>query len=97
MAQDPSRGVGRIHHARTRVGDRFAQEQAPSVAEDISTVVAIDLTLETPVGTFSGCVKTQDLNPLDQSIEYKYYCPEVGLVREENANGSLDLVSVTGG
>jgi hypothetical protein len=60
-------------------------------------VVAVDLTLKTPVGTFSGCIKTQDLNLLEQAIEYKYYCPGVGLVREENANGSLDLVSVTGG
>jgi len=97
IAGEGANQAGEFMPAEPRVGDRFAQEQAPGVAEDISTVVAIDLTLETPVGTFSGCVKTQDLNPLDQSIEYKYYCPEVGLVREENANGSLDLVSVTGG
>jgi hypothetical protein len=89
--------AGEFMPAEPRVGDRFAQEQAPGVAQDISTVVAIDLTLETAVGTLSGCVKTQDLNPLDQAIEYKYYCPGVGLVREENANGSLDLVSVVGG
>ncbi|MGH2617377.1 MAG: hypothetical protein ACRDJC_19260 [Thermomicrobiales bacterium] len=89
--------AGEFMPAEPRVGDRFAQEQAPGVAEDISTVIAVDLTLETAVGTFSGCIKTQDLNPLDQAIEHKYYCPEVGLVREESASGSLDLVSYTGG
>ena len=83
--------------AEPRVGDNFAQEQAPGVAQDISTGVAIDLTLETAMGTLSGCIKTQDLNTLDQAIEHKYYCPRVGLVREENANGSLDLVSVSAG
>jgi hypothetical protein len=97
MAGEGANQAGEFMPAEPRVGDRFAQEQAPGVAQDISTVVAIDLALETPVGTFSDCLKTQDLNPLDQSIEYKYYCPGVGLVREENANGSLDLVSVTGG
>lgn len=76
-----------------RVGDRFHQEQAPGIAQDISTVIAVDLTVTTPAGTFSECIKTQDLNPLDQSIEHKYYCPGVGLVREENADGYLALVS----
>lgn len=89
--------AGEFMVAEPRVGDRFEQERAPGLAEDISTVIAVDLTLETPVGTFSGCIKTQDLNPLDQAIEYKYYCPDVGLVREENANGSLDLVAYSGG
>jgi hypothetical protein len=97
IAGEGANQAGEFMPAEPRVGDRFAQEQAPGVAQDISTVVAINQTLETPVGTFSGCIKTQDLNPLEQAIEYKYYCPGVGLVREENANGSLDLVSVTGG
>jgi hypothetical protein len=97
IAGEGTNQAGEFMPTEPRVGDRFAQEQAPGVAQDISTVVAIDQTLETPVGTFSGCIKTQDLNPLEQAIEYKYYCPGVGLVREENANGSLDLVSVTGG
>jgi hypothetical protein len=96
IAGEGANQAGEFMPAEPRVGDRFTQEQAPGVAQDISTVVAIDLTLETPVGTFSGCIKTQDLNPLDQAIEHKYYCPGVGLVREESADGSLDLVSVTG-
>ena len=97
IAGDGANQAGEFMPAEPRVGDRFAQEQAPGIAEDISTVIAVDLTLETAVGTFDGCIKTQDLNPLDQAIEHKYYCPGVGLVREENANGSLDLVSYTGG
>ncbi len=97
LAGEGNNQAGEFMPADPRVGDRFAQEQAPGIAEDISTVIAVDLTLETPVGTFDGCIKTQDLNPLEQAIEHKYYCPEVGLVREENANGYLDLVTYTGG
>jgi hypothetical protein len=97
IAGEGNNQAGEFMSAEPQVGDRFAQEQAPGVAEDISTVVAVDLTLETPVGTFSDCIKTRDLNPIDQAIEHKYYCPGVGLVREEYPTGSLDLVSVTGG
>jgi len=97
IAGEDANRAGEFMPAEPAVGQRFAQEQAPGVAQDISTVVAIDLTMETPVGTFSGCIKTQDLDPLGQSIEHKYYCPEVGLVREENADGSLELVSTLGG
>jgi hypothetical protein len=97
IAGEGNNQAGEFMAAEPRVGDSFAQEQAPGVAEDISTVVAVDLTLETPVGTFSDCIKTRDLNPIDQAIEHKYYCPGVGLVREEYPTGSLDLVSVTGG
>ncbi len=97
IAGEGNNKAGEFMPAEPRVGDSFAQEQAPGVAEDSATVVAVDLTLETAVGTFSDCIKTQDLNPIDQATEHKYYCPGVGLVREEYENGSLDLVSVTGG
>lgn len=97
IAGEGANRAGEFMPAEPAVGMRFAQEQAPGVAEDISTVVATGLTLETPVGTFSDCIKTQDLNPLDQAIEHKYYCPGVGLVREESANSTLELVSVLGG
>ena len=93
LAGEGANQAGDFMPAEPMVGQRFAQEQAPGVAEDISTVVAVDLTVTTPAGTFTGCIKTQDLNPLDQSIEYKWYCPEVGLVREEGANGYSELVA----
>ncbi len=97
LAGEGTNRAGEFMPADPIVGQRFEQEQAPGIAEDVSTVVAVDLTLETPVGTFAGCIKTQDLNPLSQAIEHKHYCPEVGLVREEDADGFLDLVSYTGG
>lgn len=97
LAGEGANRAGEFMPAEPQVGMRFAQEQAPGVAQDVSTVVAIGLTLETPVGAFEDCIKTRDLNPLDQSIEHKYYCPGVGLVREEGAHGTLELVSVLGG
>ena len=79
--------------ARPRVGDAFEQERAPGVAEDRSTVVAAGLDVRTPAGRFSNCVKTRDFAPLDKVTEFKFYCPGVGLVREQGPDGGrLELV-----
>ena len=79
--------------AEPTVGQEFEQERAPGVAEDRSKVVALDQAVETPTGSFSGCVKTEDFAPLDNVTEFKYYCPDIGLVREEPPDGHLDLIS----
>jgi hypothetical protein len=72
----------------------FDQEHAPGIAEDQSRVVALDQAVTTPAGSFSGCVKTEDTSPLDNSLpESKFYCRGIGLVREEVTNGHLDLIS----
>jgi hypothetical protein len=97
IAGEDANQAGEFMPADPQVGDRFTQERAPGVAEDNSTVIATDQTVETPAGTFSGCIKTQDQDPLEASIEYKYYCPGVGLTREESATGSDELVSQRGG
>ena len=75
------------------VNQTFEQEKAPGVAEDRSKVVALDESVTTPAGSFSGCMKTEDFSPLDNVTEFKYYCPSVGLVREEPPGGHLDLIS----
>ncbi len=79
--------------ADPQVGDEFEQERAPGVAEDRSKIVAVDQTVTTPAGTFSGCIRTEDFAPLDDITEFKYYCPHVGLVREELQDGFIDLIS----
>jgi hypothetical protein len=75
--------------------DTILQEQAPGLAEDISTVVQTDLTVNVAAGEFTGCIWTVDVNPLEAASEFKNYCPGPGLVREENAAGVTELVSIT--
>ncbi|MBI1886218.1 MAG: hypothetical protein HYS09_07920 [Chloroflexi bacterium] len=79
--------------AKLVLNQTFDQEKAPGVAEDQSKVVALDRTVTTPAGSFSACVKTEDFSPLDRVTELKFYCPGVGLVREEPPGGHLDLIS----
>jgi hypothetical protein len=80
--------------AEPRVFATLLQEQAPGEAEDISTVVETGLTVTVPAGTFTDCVKTVDVNPLEATSEFKHYCPGAGVVREENADGVIELVSL---
>jgi hypothetical protein len=77
------------------VGDAFEQEKAPGVAEDRMTVLSVSEDVAVAAGEFSGCIKTEDVNPLDGTgaIEFKFYCPGVGFVREEFEGGILELVS----
>lgn len=75
------------------VGSVFEQEKAPGIAEDRSTVLSVGETVTVPAGTFEGCIKTKDENPLDGATETKFFCPGVGFVREEFEEGDLSLVS----
>ena len=78
--------------ASPTVGQEFAQEQAPGVAEDRSTILAIDAEVTTPAGRFTGCIRVKDFDPRSKAEEFKFYCPKVGIVREEEPNGTSDLV-----
>lgn len=78
--------------AEPKVGQAFQQERKRGVAQDRATVVAVGLKVTTPAGEFSGCVKTRDVAPLDKITEFKYRCPGVGLVREDQEGGRLVLV-----
>jgi hypothetical protein len=73
--------------AAPAVGQTFEQEQAPGVAEDRSTVLAVGIRMRTRAGTFRGCIKTRDFAPLDRLVETKYYCPRVGLARQLDRRG----------
>ncbi len=85
---------GTFMPADPQVGDVFEQERAPGIAEDRSEVVATGIRVRVPAGTFRGCIKTRDFDPIGGGTESKYYCPGVGLVREEAEDEHLDLVSV---
>jgi hypothetical protein len=78
--------------AQPQVGQEFAQERAPGVAEDRSTILAVGVEVTTPAGRFTGCIRVKDYAPLSKTEEYKFYCPKVGIVREEEPNATTDLV-----
>jgi hypothetical protein len=76
----------------------YRQEYYFNHAEDWGKLVATGLTVTTPYGTFTDCIKTDDWNALepDAPREYKYYAPGIGLVREEkeNSNEVTELIDI---
>lgn len=70
---------GIIMEADPKVNDSYRQEYYKGVAEDMADVLALNQSVSVPYGNLSGCLKTRDWTPLEQSgDEHKYYCPSVG-------------------
>lgn len=64
------------------------QEIAPGVAEDKAKVLDLDATVTAPYGTQHHCLKQAEFTPLEPgALEYKYYCPGIGIVRERDVRG----------
>ena len=80
----------------THLGEAYRQEYRAGVAEDMGKVLAVQVSVTVPYGTFADCVETEDTTPLEPKVlEHKYYCRGVGLVREaETAGAGGALVAV---
>jgi hypothetical protein len=64
------------------LGARHYQEIAPN-AMDRAEIIADDITLTTPAGTFKNCIKVEETSGLDpKDICYKIYAPGVGLIQD---------------
>ncbi len=74
----------------------YRQEYYFENAEDWGKVIAKGVSVTTPAGTYDDCIKTEDWNALEPGvIEYKYYAPGVGFVKEETAGGgTVELVEI---
>ncbi|MFC4784270.1 hypothetical protein ACT8ZV_07335 [Nocardioides sp. MAHUQ-72] len=91
--------AGLVMAARPRVGDGYAQERAPGVAEDRSEVLSVNEQRTVPLGEYDDLVQTEDSSLLDPGlVERRYYAPGVGLVYVETVaggTGSTELVAQT--
>ncbi len=81
--------------ANPQVGEAYKEEYYVGKAEDMAKIVSVSETVETPLGTFKNCLKTDNWTPLDPAIlESKFYCREIGGVALEVdvAEGIRDVV-----
>jgi hypothetical protein len=85
--------AGIVMLADPQVGDKYANENAPGVAEDYSKVLALDAWADVGYGQFTGLLKTKDVNPLDPSVEYKFYAAGVGNVMVTDPDGGIDQLT----
>jgi hypothetical protein len=89
--------------AEHRSGDTYFQENASPVAQDQATVTSVGVTVKLTrpdalsPGTFSDCIVTKEFSDLAKgSIEYKSYCPGIGLVAVDEHHGKVLRSELTG-
>jgi hypothetical protein len=88
--------AGIIMEANPRIGDKYRQESAPGVAEDVGQVVGLHKSVSVPADAFEDCIKTLDSSRLSPGArEHKYYCPDVGLVLEVSPSGGRERNELT--
>lgn len=78
--------------AHPKVGYKFHSENVPGIAVEADEIVSIDETVKTPAGTYKHCVKVKEMVE-GEKPEYKYYAPNIGVVREVPPGGDVRLIS----
>jgi hypothetical protein len=72
---------GIVMEANPKVGDAYAQENAPGVAEDRAEVLSLNRHVTVPYGSFNHALETNEFSPLEPgSSEHKYYVKGIGFV-----------------
>ena len=68
----------------------------PGEAMDRGRVLGLGRAVQVPAGNFTDCLETEDWNPLEGgSIEHKFYCRGVGLVKEVGGSDVVVLTQIT--
>jgi len=82
-------------------GDHYYQEFSAGVAEDQATVSGVGLTVRLtrpdgyPPRLFTNCISTREYTKLEPSANgYKYYCPGIGGVMEDEKDLHSELISI---
>jgi len=72
---------GIIMLADPKKGDKYKQEFAPDVAEDMAQVIGFEDSLCVRYGCFENVLVTKEWSPLEKGVvEYKYYAQGVGFI-----------------
>ncbi len=81
---DGTNKPGLIMPGKPEIGMKYYQELAPGVAMDRAKVISTAETITTGAGELKDCLVTQETTRLNsREIEYKTYCPGIGLVQDE--------------
>lgn len=86
---------GIIMLAEPKKGDKYQQENAPDVAEDMAQVIGFEDSVCVPYGCFEDVLVTKEWTPLEQGIvEHKYYAQGVGFIFGEMVKGGEEQIEL---
>jgi hypothetical protein len=84
--------LGILMPANPKVGDKFQSENVPGITREDDEVLSVSETVTVPAGTYTSCLKIQE-KLSDGGIDYKYFAPNVGVVKEVPEDGEVNLIS----
>ncbi len=85
---------GKIFPGNPQLGDTFSPETVPGEAEETAEIVEVGLDYTTPYGDFSDVIKVEEVDLLDDEVEWKLYAPGVGLISELYEEGEMPLTEM---
>jgi hypothetical protein len=83
---------GLLVPAHPKIGDKFMSEDVSNEIRESDVVISLSETVIVPSGTYTNCLKIEE-HPAGEGVEYKYYAPGVGVVREVPTGGDEQLIS----
>jgi hypothetical protein len=83
---------GLLIPATPKVGDKFQSEYVPKVTTETDEVVSVSETVKVKAGKFKDCVKIKE-SLSDGTTEYKYYAKGIGVIKEVEPDGAVELES----
>lgn len=89
-----TQNAGVIIPAHPKVGDTFKSEDVNKEIHEDDEIIAVDETVTVPAFTFEHCIKLKEVLA-DGDVEYKFYAPGVGVIREVPKGGDVTLKSHT--
>lgn len=89
-----TRKLGIMFPATPMVGQRYRSEDVPGITREDDEVVSISESVTVPAGSYHSCVKVRETLS-EGDVEFKVYCPGVGIVQESTVDGRTDLQSHT--
>jgi len=86
---------GIIMLADPQPGMQYRQEYYFNHAEDQAEVVATNIPLQIGFGIFEKCLQTKEWTELEKDVlEYKFYAPGFGVVKEMNVTDNEEIVLI---
>jgi hypothetical protein len=85
---------GVLMPAHPKIGETFQSENVPKITRENDEVLSLSETVTVPAGIYENCLKIKE-NLSDDTVEYKYYAPGIGCVKEVVLDGEVPLQSHT--
>jgi len=83
--------------AQPRLGDGYAREHAPGVAEDRAEVLDLAAPRDVAAGAYHRLLETADSSPLEPGrVQHTFYARGVGLVEQDTVTGGTERLELTG-